>query len=37
MAANHSVKFDNDAVQEATDQALEELRKGRAQYVHLSR
>lgn len=30
MAANHSVKFDNDAVQEATDQALEELRKGRA-------
>lgn len=29
MAANHSVKFGSEAVQEATDKALEELRKGR--------
>ncbi|WP_137663673.1 transketolase [Enterococcus hulanensis] len=28
MDANHSVKFDSKAVQEATDKALEELRKG---------
>lgn len=30
MDANHSVKFANEAVQEATDEALAELRKGRA-------
>lgn len=30
MDANHSVKFASEAVQIATDQALEELRKGRA-------
>lgn len=30
MTANHSVKFDSEAVQEATDKALVELRKGRA-------
>lgn len=29
MDANHSVKFDNEVVQKATDKALEELRKGR--------
>lgn len=30
MDANHSVKFNSQTVQEATDQALTELRKGRA-------
>lgn len=29
MDANHSVKFDSEVVQKATDEALEELRKGR--------